>query len=56
MENLDYVLEENAAMDDLVTMLMMVRLCPVKLLKTTDRYNKYIFKNEKKNTQNQIMQ
>ncbi len=30
VENLDYVLEENAAMDDLVTMLMMVRLLSCK--------------------------
>uniref|UniRef100_A0A673L2Y4 Caspase-9 n=1 Tax=Sinocyclocheilus rhinocerous TaxID=307959 RepID=A0A673L2Y4_9TELE len=45
VENLDRVLEENAATDDLVTMLMMVCLCPIKLLKTTARYNKYVLKN-----------
>lgn len=55
VENLDRVLEENAATDDLVTILMMVRLCPVKLLKTTDRYSKYVFKNGK-TTPKQIMQ
>lgn len=55
VENLDRVLEENSATDDLVTILMMVRLCPVKLLKTTDRYNKYVFKNGK-TTPKQIMQ
>ncbi|XP_016120567.1 caspase-9-like, partial [Sinocyclocheilus grahami] len=47
VKNLDRVLEENAATDDLGTMLLMVRLCLVKLLKTTDRYNKYVLKNGK---------
>lgn len=56
VENLDLVLEENVATDDLVTMLMMVRLCPVNLLKTlkihvieaaTDRCNKYVLKKVK---------
>lgn len=50
VENLDRVLEENAATEDLVTMLTMVHFCLVKLLKTTDRYNKYMLKNGKKET------
>lgn len=64
VENLDLVLEENVTTDDLVTMLMMVRLCPVKLLKTfkihvieaaTDRCNKYVLKNGKNNKQTSII-
>ncbi|KTF87278.1 hypothetical protein cypCar_00011937 [Cyprinus carpio] len=51
VENLDRVLEKNAATDDLVTMLTMVHFCLVKLLKTTDRYNKYVLKNGRKRNQ-----
>lgn len=62
VENLDRVLEENVATDDLVTMLMMVRLCPVKLLNfflkteaATNRYNKYILKSGKNNKPTSII-